>query len=103
MSGTGAGGALTERWGPTSELFRALSAPARIALIERLALGEARVHELVETLGTSQPLTSQHLRVLRSAHLVTTRREGREIVYALSDDHVAHIVRDAIAHTGEPR
>jgi ArsR family transcriptional regulator len=41
---------------------------------------------------------SQHLRVLRAARLVQTRRRGREIAYSLGDEHVAHIVHDAVVH-----
>jgi DNA-binding transcriptional ArsR family regulator len=39
--------------------------------------------------------------VLRAAGLVSTERRGREIAYSLSDDHVAHIVNDAIVHAQE--
>ena len=63
--------------------------------------GEQTVSSLVDVLGLSQPLVSQHLRVLRSARLVTTERHGREIAYSLSDDHVAHVFLDAFHHTQE--
>jgi DNA-binding transcriptional ArsR family regulator len=49
----------------------------------------------------SQPLVSQHLRVLRTSRIVTARRQAREIEYSLVDDHVAHIVLDAIRHAAE--
>lgn len=80
------------------ELLRALTAPIRLAVIELLAAEPRCVHELVDTLGSPQPLVSQHLKVLRAARLVTTSRRGREVVYQLTDDHVAQIVRDAVAH-----
>jgi len=81
------------------QLLRVLAAPIRLAVIEQLADGPRCVHELVESLGASQSLVSQHLRVLRAARLVTSERRGREIAYALTDNQVAHIVRDAIIHT----
>jgi DNA-binding transcriptional ArsR family regulator len=56
---------------------------------------------LVGRLEMSQPLISQHLRVLRGARLVTVERQGREAVYALADQHVAHIVADTVHHTKE--
>ncbi|HSK26047.1 MAG TPA: metalloregulator ArsR/SmtB family transcription factor [Jiangellales bacterium] len=84
-----------------SELFRTLSSPIRLAVLQRLEEGEQCVHELVEVLGLPQPLVSQHLRVLRGADLVTRVRRGREVAYVLSDDHVAHIVRDAVRHSTE--
>jgi len=85
------------------QLLRALTAPVRLAVIDLLADHAYCVHELVEALDVPQPLVSQHLRVLRGAGLVFTRRRGREIIYELSDKHVAHIVRDAVAHAGEVR
>ncbi|MGC4895263.1 ArsR/SmtB family transcription factor [Micromonospora sp. DT31] len=83
------------------DLLRALSAPIRLAIVSELAAGERCVHELVEKLGAPQPLVSQHLRVLRGAGVVRGSRRGREIAYALVDDHVAHIVADAVSHAGE--
>jgi ArsR family transcriptional regulator, zinc-responsive transcriptional repressor len=84
-----------------SELFRILSAPLRLSIIDRLTRGPAPVHELVGAVGQSQPLVSQHLRVLRAAKLIRVDAHGRERVYSLTDDHVAHIVSDAIRHTTE--
>jgi len=84
-----------------SELLRALSAPIRLAIVSQLAEGERCVHELVNQLGAAQPLVSQHLRVLRGAGVVRGSRRGREIAYTLVDEHVAHIVTDAVSHAGE--
>jgi ArsR family transcriptional regulator, zinc-responsive transcriptional repressor len=85
------------------ELLRALAAPVRIRIVTELADGPRCVHELVDTMGVPQPLVSQHLRVLRGAGIVRGSRRGREIAYALTDDHVAHIVADAVSHAKEPR
>ncbi|WP_327287474.1 ArsR/SmtB family transcription factor [Streptomyces sp. NBC_01198] len=84
-----------------TELLKSLASPVRLGIVSELAEGGKRVHELVTALGVSQPLVSQHLRVLRSAHIVTARREAREIEYTLTDGHVAHIVLDAIRHAQE--
>ncbi len=86
-----------------SVLLRALASPHRLAIVRALADGPRCVHELVEALGVSQPLVSQHLRVLRAEDLVTAQRRGRETAYALADHHVTHIVDDAIAHAREDR
>ncbi|MCU1679134.1 MAG: transcriptional regulator [Frankiales bacterium] len=85
------------------ELLRALASPVRLALIDLLAAGPRCVHELVDALGVSQPLVSQHLGKLRAASLVRTQRRGREMIYVIADDHVAHVTRDAVAHAGESR
>jgi DNA-binding transcriptional ArsR family regulator len=85
------------------ELLRALASPLRIAIVTELGTGARCVHELVDTLAVPQPLVSQHLRVLRGAGVVSGARRGREIVYSLTDQHIAHIVADAISHAGESR
>lgn len=86
-----------------SDLLRALAAPTRIAIVLELREQARCVHELVGALGLSQPLVSQHLRVLKDAGVVRGQRSGREIMYELIDDHLAHIVVDAIEHSMEPR
>jgi ArsR family transcriptional regulator, zinc-responsive transcriptional repressor len=85
------------------ELLRALAAPLRIAIVIELNTGPRCVHELVEALGAPQPLVSQHLRVLRAAGVVSGSRRGREMEYGLTDDHIAHIVTDAVSHANEGR
>jgi DNA-binding transcriptional ArsR family regulator len=91
-----------QRLEPAVELLKALAAPVRLAVVAELADGPRCVHELVTELGVSQPLVSQHLRVLRSAGVVVGGRRGREIEYALADDHVAHVVLDVLRHAAEP-
>ena len=86
-----------------ADLLKAVANPVRMAMLLRIADEPKCVHELLEELGISQPLASQHLRILRSAHLVTGTRRGKEIVYAIADEHVTHIVRDAILHGNEHR
>ncbi|AUS80071.1 transcriptional regulator [Actinoalloteichus sp. AHMU CJ021] len=84
------------------DLLRALAAPVRIAIVLQLRAGDRCVHELVDALEVAQPLISQHLRVLKSAGVVQGRRQGREVVYRLVDEHLAHIVVDAVTHVEEP-
>jgi DNA-binding transcriptional ArsR family regulator len=84
-----------------SELLRALASPVRLGIVRELSGGGKYVHELVTALGVSQPLVSQHLRVLRTSRIVAARRQARETRYTLTDDHVAHIVLDAIRHAQE--
>lgn len=83
------------------DLLRALAAPVRIAIVLQLHESQRCVHELVAVLGVTQPLISQHLRVLKSAGVVAGERHGREVVYRLVDEHLAHIVVDAVSHAEE--
>jgi len=91
----------SERFAAAADLLKALANPHRVAIVDLLASGPHRVHEIVDALGLDQPLVSQHLRVLRDAQLLTGDRQGKQVVYSLADDHIAHIVGDAITHAAE--
>jgi len=64
---------------------RALSAPARLMLLEQLAQGERGVEALAEKTGLTIANCSQHLQQLRRAALVTSRRDGKAVIYRLTD------------------
>jgi ArsR family transcriptional regulator len=66
--------------------FHALSDPTRLQIVEMLSHGERCVCELQDVLDAAQSRLSFHLRVLKDAGLVTDRREGRWIHYALDRD-----------------
>ena len=84
-----------------SELFRVLSADVRLAIVLQLLDSPRSVQQLVAALDVRQPLVSQHLRVLRAARLVVVEQRARERVYRLVDEHVRHIVADALLHAAE--
>jgi len=83
------------------DILRALAAPVRIAIVLQLLESARCVHELVDALAVPQPLVSQHLRILKAAGVVAGERSGREVMYRLVDQHLAHIVQAAVAHAGE--
>jgi DNA-binding transcriptional ArsR family regulator len=62
---------------------KALADVSRLRIIQRLAESPATVSELIEHVGLSQPLVSWHVRTLRQAGLVDTRRSGREVICSL--------------------
>lgn len=64
---------------------RALSAPARLLLLEQLAQGERGVEVLADKTGLTIANCSQHLQQLRRSGLVTSRREGKAVIYRLTD------------------
>src|SRR5699024_8998427 len=80
---------------------RALSAPLRIGIVLQLREGPRCVHELVDALGVTQPLVSQHLRVLKASHVVSARRRGRESHYELIDHSLRRIVEAAWGYARE--
>jgi rhodanese-related sulfurtransferase/DNA-binding HxlR family transcriptional regulator len=86
--------------GPKQALFaefatigRALGNAHRIEMLEHLAQGERGVDALAQRVGLSVANTSQHLQHLRRAGLVTSRRDGKFILYWLSDDSVTGLLR----------
>ena len=84
-----------------TDLLRARAREHQLGIVQELSTGPTCVHALVDALGVSQSLVSQHLRVLRGARVVRSERRGREVAYSLSDDHIAHIVADAVTHAAE--
>jgi len=72
---------------------RALADPKRLCVLESLAHGELSVRDLATRVSCQVPNMSQHLAVLRSAGLVTTRRDGSTVFYRLSDPRVLEAYR----------
>ncbi|CAH9419882.1 Transcriptional regulator, ArsR family [Streptomyces globisporus] len=68
----------------------------RLALLEQLGRGEADVSTLTEACGAARPSVSQHLAKLRLAGLVTTRKDGRRVVYKLRHGHLRRLVEEAL-------
>ena len=66
-----------------AQLFHALSDETRLAIVERLRSGERCVCDLTDLLDAAQSRLSFHLKVLKEAGLVTDRRDGRWVHYAL--------------------
>jgi ArsR family transcriptional regulator len=69
---------------PAVALFHSLSDATRLAIVQHLAQGEARVVDLMRALGLAQSTVSAHLACLRDCGLVTGRPEGRQVYYALA-------------------
>lgn len=81
-----------------AEIFGALSDPTRVRIVSLLLKAELCVRDLAAALGMSQSAVSHQLRTLRDLRLVRWRREGRQIFYALDDEHVADLFRRGLEH-----
>lgn len=75
-----------------SEFLKALSHEARLVILCMLIDGEKSVSELEQTLSLRQPAVSQQLARLRADNLVETRREGKNIYYALARPEVVEVI-----------
>lgn len=85
-----------------SRIFRALGDTSRLRLATRLVAGPACVTELAGLEQESITTISQRLRVLRSDNIVRRQREGKHMLYFLSDQHMLDLVSNGLAHVSEP-
>ena len=83
------------------QLLKGMADGTRLKILCMLRGREVCVHELVEALDVTQSAVSHQLRVLRSARLVTRRREGRHAYYRLADNHVREMLENALSHGEE--
>lgn len=79
--------------GQACRLMKVLANRDRLLILCQLSQGERRVGEFEELLGIVQPTLSQQLTVLRDEELVSTRREGKNIYYALSSPRVLAVMQ----------
>jgi DNA-binding transcriptional ArsR family regulator len=91
-----------------ASLFRALSEPSRLRLVQSLQSGERSVSELVAVSETTQSNVSKHLRVLQDAGLVVRRQEGSVAYYRVADPlalELCDLVCTRLAHrlTGQAK
>ncbi len=84
--------------GRLAETFKVLGDPTRVRIISILCGGETCVGDLAERLELSQSAVSHQLRVLRNLHLVSVRKEGRNVFYALDDEHVLELFAQGLDH-----
>jgi DNA-binding transcriptional ArsR family regulator len=75
-----------------SELMKVLSHKSRLLILCQLASGDKSVGELAELLGSRMPAISQQLALLRKDGLVTARREGQTIYYALARQDISQLM-----------
>jgi DNA-binding transcriptional ArsR family regulator len=71
-----------------AQRFRVIGEPMRIKLLDQLRDGERSVGDLVEVLGATQQNVSKHLGVLHQAGIVSRRKDGNRVIYAIADDSV---------------
>ena len=81
-----------------AESFRALGDPTRLRIAALLFNGERTVGDLAGHLAVSQSAVSHQLRLLRNLDIVRHRKEGREVFYALADDHIRNIYSRTLEH-----
>jgi ArsR family transcriptional regulator, nickel/cobalt-responsive transcriptional repressor len=81
-----------------ADSVQALATPSRLRILARLHAGPASVNEIAAAVGMEGSAVSHQLRLLRHLGLVTGRRDGRQVVYELYDDHVADLLEQVVSH-----
>jgi DNA-binding transcriptional ArsR family regulator len=84
-----------------ADTFRILGDPTRIRILDALAGGELCVCDIATLAAISESAVSHQLRLLRGMRLVKTRRAGRLVFYALDDQHIIELLRQAHTHVEE--
>ena len=86
-----------------SDFFKIFGDSTRIRILWALHGGEMCVQCISDTVDMSLSAVSHQLRYLKEAHLVKSRREGKQIYYALCDHHIMEILDTALEHIEEGR
>ena len=84
-----------------AEFFKVCGDRTRLSILKLLLENEMNVTEISEKLNMNNSAISHQLRVLRTANLVKTRKDGKEVFYMLSDDHVKKIYEVGMEHMME--
>ena len=84
-----------------AEFFKVFGDRTRLNILKLLLENELNVTEISEKLDMNNSAISHQLRVLRAANLVKTRKDGKEVFYMLSDDHVKKIYEVGLEHVME--
>ena len=84
-----------------ADLFKVFADTTRIKILFALMAHPMPVGELAETIGATQSAVSHQLRQLKQAHLVKFQRDGKSVIYSLSDDHVYTMLAQGMTHICE--
>ena len=81
-----------------AELFKAFGDPTRVQILSLLQQQERCVGDIAEAVQISQSAISHQLRILKQMDLIKFRRDGKNILYSLADDHVRTILEMGLEH-----
>ncbi len=84
-----------------ADLFKMFADSTRIKILVALSAGEMNVTEICDALEMNQSAVSHQLKILKNAKLLTSRRDGKSMVYSLADDHVSTIIAMGKEHIEE--
>lgn len=85
-----------------ADTFRVLGDPTRVRILDALSGGELCVCDIASLVGITESAASHQLRLLRGMRLVRPRRAGRLVYYAVDDQHILELLKQALTHVEEP-
>ncbi|MBL0650379.1 ArsR/SmtB family transcription factor [Aeromonas caviae] len=84
-----------------ADLFRLLGDTTRMRIVLRCVKEPVSVSDIAASLDISQSLVSHHLRLLKSARVVTADRQGKQVFYVASDHHILRMLSNMLEHIEE--
>ena len=84
-----------------ADLFKGFGDPTRVHILSLLAQRELCVTEIAQEVEITQSAISHQLRILKQMHLIKYRRDGKNLLYSLADDHVLTILQTGLEHVME--
>lgn len=84
-----------------ADLFKTFGDTTRIKILYALMEHELCVADLAEAIGATQSAVSHQLRTLKQSRLVRAKRDGKNVMYSLSDDHVHSMLAQGMTHICE--
>lgn len=84
-----------------AELFKVFGDSTRMGILSALEVSDLCVSDISSVLGISISAVSHQLRVLRNNKLVKAKKNGKDVIYSLDDDHVSKIIECGLSHINE--
>lgn len=85
----------------SAAIFKLLGDESKLSILTLLSKEESNVSRIVEKTGIEQSNVSHHLKKLKDSRLVSSRREGKSVVYFPDDHHVYEIITQVFNHVKE--
>ena len=84
-----------------ADLFKGFGDPTRVQILSLLVERELCVNDIAQAVELTQSAISHQLRILKQMHLIKYRRDGKNLLYSLADDHVLTILQTGLEHVLE--
>ena len=79
-------------------IFKAMGDSSRLKILYILSKSSLCVCDIAQVLDMTQSLVSHHLRTLRNLNLVKFKKQGKQVIYSLDDDHVLDLLKEGLSH-----